>query len=187
MGLDGLFALNMDNSDLAITAAGLITLRELKNLGWLGFDAVDASMPNIAALPKLRFLMCQDTTAGDDGFEALSRSRSLEYVWGRRCHNLQARGFKAMAAIPTLRGLSAGAAMLSGWAASTARAMLSGRVASTARSMAGRAGSATRPAIAPSACSFASSRVSTCSTFCDSGVRARGVSSSFLTASTSRT
>jgi hypothetical protein len=106
VGLDGLFALNLDSSELDITADGLIPLRELPNLGWLGFDATDVSMPNIAALPKLRFLMCQDTVAGDAGFKSLSRSRSLEYLWGRRCHNLGAVGFKAMAAIPTLRGLS---------------------------------------------------------------------------------
>jgi hypothetical protein len=63
-------------------------------------------MSSIAALPHLRFLMCQDTTAGDEGFEALSRSRTLEYIWGRRCHNLQRRGFTAMAGMPALRALS---------------------------------------------------------------------------------
>ncbi len=63
-------------------------------------------MPPIAAMPKLRFLMCQDTIAGDDGFVALSQSRSIEYIWGRRCHNLQARGFIALAKMPSLRALS---------------------------------------------------------------------------------
>ncbi|MDQ6830175.1 MAG: hypothetical protein M3081_15065, partial [Gemmatimonadota bacterium] len=55
---------------------------------------------------RLRFLMCQDTVAGDEGFTALSRSRSIEYIWGRRCYNLRGRGFAAMAAMPALRGLS---------------------------------------------------------------------------------
>jgi hypothetical protein len=50
--------------------------------------------------------MCQDTEAGDDGFVSLSRSRSIEYIWGRRCHNLRSRGFTALADIPTLRALS---------------------------------------------------------------------------------
>jgi hypothetical protein len=50
--------------------------------------------------------MCQDTTAGDDGFVALSRSRSLEYLWGRRCYKLRSRGFASLAEIPTLRALS---------------------------------------------------------------------------------
>jgi hypothetical protein len=63
-------------------------------------------MGSIAALPHLRFLMCQDTGAGDEGFEALSRSKSLEYLWGRRCYNLTGRGFAALAAMPALRGLS---------------------------------------------------------------------------------
>jgi hypothetical protein len=63
-------------------------------------------MAYIAALPHLRFLMCQDTVAGDDGFAALSRSRSIEYLWGRRCYNLRRRGFTALADMPALRHLS---------------------------------------------------------------------------------
>jgi len=105
-GLDGLFALNMDDSKLAVTAAGLQRIAELPRLAWLGFDAKDDTMPVIAAMPHLRMLMCQDTSAGDDGFAALSRSRTLEYIWGRRCHNLQNRGFRALATMPSLRGLS---------------------------------------------------------------------------------
>src|SRR5262249_26496165 len=93
VGLDGLFALNLDDSALAVTAAGLAPLVRLPNLGWLAFDATDEAMPTIAALPNLRFLMCQDTAAGDEGFVALSRSQSLEKIWGRRCYNLRSRGF----------------------------------------------------------------------------------------------
>ncbi|MFN2566404.1 MAG: hypothetical protein ABR499_15520 [Gemmatimonadaceae bacterium] len=106
VGLDGLFALNVDSGRLAITGAGLAPLANLPNLGWLAFDAKDESMPYIAALPRLRFLMCQDTSAGDDGFVALSRSRTIEYIWGRRCYNLQRRGFTALADMPALRSLS---------------------------------------------------------------------------------
>ncbi len=105
-GLDGLFGLNVDDSHLAITAGGLAPLVALPHLGFLAFDATDAAMPYIAAMPSLRFLLCQDTNARDEGFMALSRSRSLEYIWGRRCYNLQARGFAALAEIPTLRALS---------------------------------------------------------------------------------
>lgn len=105
-GLDGLFGLNMDDSGLTITAAGLRPLVALPNLGWLGVDAKDDWMPYIAEMPRLRFLGAQDTVAGDDGFAALSRSRSIEYIWGRRCHNLRRRGFLALAAMPSLRGLS---------------------------------------------------------------------------------
>lgn len=104
--LNGLYALNLDNSDLAVTAEGLKHLIDLPHLGWLAFDAKDDSMPHIAAMPRLRFLMCQDTVAGDEGFVALSRSQSIENIWGRRCYNLGGRGFAAMANMPALRGLS---------------------------------------------------------------------------------
>jgi hypothetical protein len=106
VGLDGLIALNLDSDQLRVTGEGLAPLVDLPHLEWLAFDAKDETMPFIAALPHLRFLMCQDTTAGDDGFEALARSRSLEYLWGRRCYNLRSRGFAALASIPTLRALS---------------------------------------------------------------------------------
>jgi len=106
VGLDGLFALNLDSDRLAVTGAGLAPLVDLPHLGWLAFDAKDESMPYIARLPHLRFSMCQDTTAGDEGFVALSGSRSIEYIWGRRCYNLRRRGFAALADMPSLRSLS---------------------------------------------------------------------------------
>src|SRR6266852_5132838 len=106
VGLDGLFALNIDSDQLAITGAGLGPLVNLPHLGWLAFDAKDESMPYIAALPHLRFLMCQDTDATDDGFVALSRSQSIEHIWGRRSHNLRRRGFIALANMPALGHLS---------------------------------------------------------------------------------
>jgi hypothetical protein len=105
-GLDGLFALNVDDAALGISAAAMKPLAELPHLGWLACDAKDDWMPHIAAIPALRFLGAQDTQAGDDGFVALSKSQSIEFIWGRRCHNLRTRGFKALADIPTLRGLS---------------------------------------------------------------------------------
>jgi hypothetical protein len=105
-GLDGLFGLNLDDSHLALTAAALAPVATLPNLGWLSVDAKDNWMPHVAAMPKLRFLGAQDTSTGDDGFVALSKSQSIEYIWGRRCHNLQRRGFRALAKMPALRGLS---------------------------------------------------------------------------------
>jgi hypothetical protein len=105
-GLSGLFALNLDAADLGITAAGLAPLVGLPYLGWLAIDATDEAMPYIARMDQLRFLGCQDTVASDDGFMALSQSRSIEYIWGRRCHNLRTRGFAALARMPALRGLS---------------------------------------------------------------------------------
>ena len=68
-GSDGLFALNLDASELGITAAGLAPLVGLPNLGWLAVDAKDdCTCHYIARMPRLRFLGCQDTVAGDDGF-----------------------------------------------------------------------------------------------------------------------
>jgi hypothetical protein len=105
-GLDGLFSLDIDDRHLAITAAGLEPLVSLPHLGALNVDARDDWMRYVAEMPHLRFLGAQDTVAGDDGFVALSRSRSIEYIWGRRCHNLRRRGFVALADLPALRGLS---------------------------------------------------------------------------------
>ena len=106
VGLDGLYSLNVDDPALAITDAGLAPLRELPHLEWLAVQAGDATMPYLAALPRLRFLSVQDTVTGDDGWVALSRSRTLERIWGRRCHNLRDRGFRALAELPALAGLS---------------------------------------------------------------------------------
>ena len=105
-GLDGLFALNVDDAKMAITSAGLKALATLPHLGFLGFDATDETMGAIAALPQLRMLMCQDTQAGNDGFVALSQSQTIEYIWGRRCYNLGGAGFAALARMPSLLGLS---------------------------------------------------------------------------------
>jgi hypothetical protein len=98
--------LNIEDDRLAITPSGLAPLVSLANLRSLAVHADDASMPYIAAMPKLRFLMCQDTVAGDDGFVALGESQSIERIWGRRCHNLRARGFRALANMPRLKALA---------------------------------------------------------------------------------
>jgi hypothetical protein len=105
-GLDGLFGLNLDDSALQLTSRAMIPLATLPRLGRLAVDAKDDWMPIIASMPALRFLSAQDTVAGDDGFSALSASQSLEYIWGRRCHNLRTRGFRALRNLPQLRGLS---------------------------------------------------------------------------------
>jgi hypothetical protein len=62
--------------------------------------------PQITQSESLRMLMGQGTVASDDGFEALSRSQTIEYIWGRECPNLGGRGFAALAAMPALRGLA---------------------------------------------------------------------------------
>jgi hypothetical protein len=63
-------------------------------------------MRQIGRLPRLRMLLAQEPAAGDAGFEGLSASKTLEYLWGRECPKLTGRGFTAMAAIPSLKGLA---------------------------------------------------------------------------------
>lgn len=104
--LNGLFALNIDAGELGITARGLQHLVDLPHFGWLAADAKDDMMPVIAAMPRLRFLGCQDTIASDAAWVALGASRSIEYIWGRRCLGLRTAGFLALSRMPSIRALS---------------------------------------------------------------------------------
>jgi hypothetical protein len=108
-GLDGLFGLSFFWHTSALTADSLEPLAALSHLGFLGCQGAlcnDEAMRHIAALPRLRVLMGQGTVASDDGFAALSRSQTIEHIWGRECPNLTGRGFAAMAAMPALKGLA---------------------------------------------------------------------------------
>jgi ankyrin repeat protein len=107
-GLDGLSGLGLFWHTSAITPEGLAALVELPNLGLLGCGGelcTDVAMRHIAAMPRLRMLQGQGTVATDVGFEALSRSQTIEYFWGRECPNLTGRGFAALAGMPALKGL----------------------------------------------------------------------------------
>jgi hypothetical protein len=107
-GLEGLLSLTLFWHISNVTAEGFRALTALPNLGALRCDGKlcsDEALHHIAALPRLRFLGCQDTVARDEGFVALSRSSSIEYVWGRRCYGLSGRGFVALSTMPSLRGL----------------------------------------------------------------------------------
>jgi hypothetical protein len=108
-GLDGLFGLSFFWHCPSFTAAGLAVLRQLPRLGFLGCQGErcdDEAMRQIAAIPNLRMLMGQGTVATDEGFVALGRSESIEYLWGRECPNLTGRGFAGLAAMPSLRGIA---------------------------------------------------------------------------------
>jgi hypothetical protein len=108
-GLDGLLGLSFFWHTSALTSAGLGALAGVPHLAFLGCEGRlcdDTAMRHIAALPCLRMLMGQGAVAGDDGWAALSRSGTLEYIWGRECPNLTGRGFAALAALPALRGLA---------------------------------------------------------------------------------
>ena len=107
--LEGLFALTFFWHCSGFTSQGLDPLKQLPNLGFLGCDGKqcdDAAMRHIAGFPKLRKLMIQGTVATDIGFEALSHSPVIEYIWGRECPNLTSRGFTALGAMAALRGLA---------------------------------------------------------------------------------
>jgi len=108
-GLDGLFGLSFFWHCPAFTSAGLEPLKDLPGLGFLGCQdqhCDDEAMRHIAAIPQLRMLMGQGAVASDQGFEALSRSQTIEYIWGRECPNLTGKGFAALASMPALRGIA---------------------------------------------------------------------------------
>lgn len=108
-GLDGLFGLSFFWHTTHLRGDDLERLSGLSNLGYLGCQGElcdDNAMRHIAAIPKLRMLMGQGTVATDEGFRSLSRSGSIEYVWGRECPNLTGPGFAALAAMPALKGLA---------------------------------------------------------------------------------
>jgi hypothetical protein len=107
--LDGLFGLNFFWHASAMTPEGLKPLAGLAHLGSLGCEGKlcdDTAMRYIAALPRLQKLMAQGTVASDDGFIWLSRSKTIEFIWGRECPNLTGRGFAALSRMPALRGIA---------------------------------------------------------------------------------
>jgi hypothetical protein len=65
-------------------------------------------MAHFAAIPGLRSLRAQGSIATDAGFEALSRSATLESFWGRTCPHFGSRGFIAFSRMPALRSLGIG-------------------------------------------------------------------------------
>ena len=110
-GLAGVFSLDLFWHCTGITAAGFAHLVGLPNLRAFAADGArtdDTAMRHIAAMPALRRLRAQEAAATDDGFEALSRSRTLEGFWGRECPNFGSRGFVALSNMPALRSLGVG-------------------------------------------------------------------------------
>jgi hypothetical protein len=110
-GLSGVFSLDLFWHCTGITSAGFAPLVELPNLRAFAADGAltdDTAMRHIAAMPALRRLRAQEAAATDDGFEALSRSQTLEGFWGRECPNFGSRGFVALSQMPALRSLGVG-------------------------------------------------------------------------------
>ena len=110
-GLEGVFELDLFWHVTGITSDGFAQLVRLPNLEALGCDgelSTDTAMRHIAAMPRLRKLRAQESVATDDGFTELSRSRTIESIWGRECPNFGSRGFLALSKMPALRGLGIG-------------------------------------------------------------------------------
>jgi hypothetical protein len=110
-GLDGVAELDLFWHVTGTTSDGFAHLAALRNLRSLGADgelADDVSMRHMAAIPRLRKLRAQNAVATDEGFEALSQSRTLEEFWGRECPNFGSRGFVAFSKMPSLRKLGIG-------------------------------------------------------------------------------
>jgi hypothetical protein len=110
-GLEGVAELDLFWHVSGITTDAFAHLIHLPNLASLGCDGAlsdDIAMGHIAALPRLRQLRAQESVATDDGFEALSRSQTLEGFWGRVCPNFGSRGFVAFSKMPSLRRLGVG-------------------------------------------------------------------------------
>jgi len=108
-GLDGVFGLSFFRHTSNLRGDDLQSLAALPNLGYLGCPGEicdDDAMLHIAALPNLRMLMAQGTVATDEGFRRLSRSETIEYIWGRECPNLNDAGFAALAEMRGLKGLA---------------------------------------------------------------------------------
>jgi hypothetical protein len=108
-GLDGLVGLSLFWHTSRLRGDDLQCLDGLANLFYLGCQdklCDDDAMRHIAALPKLRMLMGQGTVATDEGFRSLSRSQTIEYIWGRECPNLKGPGFVALSRMPALKGLA---------------------------------------------------------------------------------
>ena len=85
--------------------AGMTSLEELNFHGPLATDEV---LGEIARIPALRHLHCQDPISGDDGFVALAQRITLEVLSGRVCPRMTSRGFAALARLTRLRSLGLG-------------------------------------------------------------------------------
>ncbi len=112
--LDGVVALDLHMSVFGsphYTARGAAHLRRMASLQELNFNgafATDDVLAEIASIPRLAGLHCQDPVSGDEGFVALGQCTSLEALGMRVCRRMSDRGFAAIAQLPRLRSLGLG-------------------------------------------------------------------------------
>lgn len=108
-GLDGMSGLNFFWHVSNLTPEGMAGLAALPRLAMVGCGGelcTDVAMKHLGQLPGLKMLQAQGTVAGDEGFIALSRSKTLEHIWGRESYNLGDRGLMALAKMETMQGLA---------------------------------------------------------------------------------
>jgi hypothetical protein len=112
--LKGVAALDLHMSAFGsphYTARGVAHLRAMTSLDALNFHgqlATDPVLREIAGIPKLRSLHCQDIVSGDEGFVALGDCTTLERLGARFCSRVTDRGFAAIARLPRLTSLAIG-------------------------------------------------------------------------------
>jgi len=110
-GMQGIYALDLFWHVKNVTGDGFAHLLELPNLLSLGCDGAlsnDDAMRHIGLLPRLRRVRVQESVATEEGFVALSKSQTLEGVWGRECPNFASKAFVAFSRMPALRNLGIG-------------------------------------------------------------------------------
>lgn len=112
--LAGVAALDLHTSVFGsphFTARGAAHLRRMTMLEELNFHgrlATDAVLREIAGIPRLRALHCQDIASGDEGFAALGGCVTLESLGARVCPRVTDRGLAALAQLPRLSRLGLG-------------------------------------------------------------------------------
>jgi hypothetical protein len=117
--LTGVAALDLHTSAFGsphYTAGGVAHLRQMTSLEELNFHgllATDAVLRELAGIPRLRSLHCQDIASGDEGFIALGACTTLERLAGRFCSRVTDRGYAAIARLPRLTSLGLGGPRLS--------------------------------------------------------------------------
>jgi hypothetical protein len=83
-GLEGLAGLNLFWHATGFTDRGLKALGEVPNLGFLrcpGDRCTDEAFRHVSAIPRLRMLLSDEIVASDGGFDSLSVSKTLQYLY----------------------------------------------------------------------------------------------------------
>jgi hypothetical protein len=106
--LEGIVDLDLFWHVSKMTPEGFARLVDMPHLEVLGADGKlsdNASMKYFAAMPRLKRLRAQENAATDEGYVALSKSKTLEGFWGRHSEGFGSKGFAVFSMLPSLRSL----------------------------------------------------------------------------------